>query len=64
MYVTTEDFTHVGFKVCITYLVLKSTCFLKRVLRPGEPLHVLSAVLTRLQVRLNDTLSDAVCENK
>lgn len=64
MYVTTEDFTHIGFKVCIIYLVLKSTRFLRCVLCPGESLHVLSAVLTRLQVRLNDTLSDAVCENK
>lgn len=41
-------------------LVLEHTGFLRRVLHPGESLHVFSAVLTRLQVRLDDALSDAV----
>lgn len=43
------------------YLVLESTSFLWCVLHPGESLHVFGAVLARLQVRLDDALSDAVC---
>lgn len=48
----------------ILYLVLESTCFLRCVLYPGESLHVFSTVLTRLQVRFDNTLSDALCETK
>lgn len=61
MIVTTEVSAVLGF---IKYLVLKSTGFLGCVLYPGESLHVFGAVLTRLQVRLHDTLSDAFCETK
>lgn len=46
------------------YLVLKSTGFLRCVLCPGESVHVFSAVLTCLQVRFYNTLSDALCESK
>ena len=53
-----------GANMFIIYLVLKSTRFLRCVLYPSESLHVFSAVLTRLQVRFNNTLSDVLCEKK
>lgn len=52
---------HMEFNVSVAYLALKSTRFLRCVLCPGESLHVFSAVLTCLQVRLENTLSDALC---
>lgn len=61
---TALSFTPLGADVNIMYLVLKSTRFLRCVLYPGESLHVFCAVLTRLQVRLDDALSDALCETR
>lgn len=49
--------------VPIANLVLEHAGFLRCVLHPGESLHVFSTVLTRLQVRLDDALSDAVWKN-
>lgn len=48
----------------IIYLVLKSTHFFRCILYIVESLHIFGAVLTRFQVRLNNTLSDVLCKTK